>query len=78
MKRNRGMCVDTSFSLFLNEEKTSIALDVYGIGLAFDRIVVFEGQKLPKSMNTDEENLEHFKKNLKIYEYIAEYLEKLI
>ena len=65
IKRNRGMCVDTSFSLFFNEEKASIALDVYGTGSAFDRIVVFEEQELPKSMNTDEENLEHFKKSLK-------------
>lgn len=63
---------------FINEEKASIALKAYGTGSAFDRIVVFEGQELPKSMNTDEENLEHFKKSLKIYEDMAEYLDKLI
>lgn len=28
-------------------------------------------------MNTDEENLEHFKKTLKIYEDMAEYLKKI-
>ena len=63
---------------FINEEKASIALKAHGIGSAFDRIVVFEGQELPKSMNTDEENLEHFKKSLKIYENMAEYLKKSI
>lgn len=61
---------------FINEEKASIALKAYGTGSAFDRIVVFEGQELPKSMNTDEEDLEHFKKSLKIYEDMAEYLKK--
>lgn len=29
-------------------------------------------------MNTDEENLKHFKKSLKIYEDIAEYLKNMI
>lgn len=33
---------------------------------------------MSKSMNSDEENLEHFKKSLKIYEDMAEYLKKLI
>lgn len=63
---------------FINEEKASIALKAHGTGSTFDRIVVFEGQELPKSMNTDEENLEHFKKTLKIYEDMAEYLKKSI
>ena len=63
---------------FINEEKASIALNVYGTGSAFDRIVIFEGQEMPKSMNSDEENLEHFKKSLKIYEDMAEYLKNLI
>ena len=63
---------------FINEEKASIALNAYGTGSAFDRIVIFEGQELPKSMNGDEENLEHFKKSLKIYEDMAEYLKNLI
>ena len=63
---------------FINEEKASIALSAYGTGSAFDRIVIFEGQEMPKSMNSDEENLEHFKKSLKIYEDMAEYLKNLI
>lgn len=62
---------------FVNEEKASIALNAYGTGSTFDRIVIFEGQELPKSMNTDDENLEHFKKSLKIYEDMAEYLKNL-
>ncbi|MBR2587721.1 MAG: NUDIX domain-containing protein [Bacilli bacterium] len=63
---------------FINEEKASIALSAYGTGSAFDRIVIFEGQEMPKSMNSDEENLEHFKKSLKVYEDVAEYLKNLI
>lgn len=63
---------------FINEEKASIALSAYGTGSAFDRIVIFEGQEMPKSMNSDEENLENFKKSLKIYEDMAEYLKNLI
>ena len=62
---------------FINEENATIALKAYGTGSAFDRIVIFNGQKLPKSMNTDEENLEHFKKTLKIYEDMDEYLKKI-
>lgn len=63
---------------FINEEKATIALNAYGTGSAFDRIVIFEDQELPKSMNTDEENLEHFKKSLKNYEDMAEYLKNLL
>ena len=62
---------------FVNEEKASIALKAYGTGSTFDRIVIFEGQELPKSMNTDEENLEQYKKSLKIYEDMAEYLKNV-
>lgn len=58
---------------FINEEKATIALNAYSTGSAFDRIVVFERQVLPKSMNI-EENLEYFKRSLKIYEDMAEYL----
>ncbi len=53
-------------------------MKAYGTGSAFDRIVIFEGQELPKSMNTEEENLEHFKKTLKIYEDMVKYLKKSI
>lgn len=63
---------------FINEEKATIALNAYGSGSTFDRIVIFEGQELPKSMNTDEENLEHFKKSLKLYDDMAEYLINLV
>ena len=63
---------------FINEEKASIDLNAYGTGLTFDRIVIFDGQELPKSMNTDEENLKHFKKSLKLYDDMAEYLKKFL
>lgn len=63
---------------FVNEEKASIALKAYGTGSTFDRIVIFEGQELPKSLNTEEENLEHFKKSLKLYNDMAEYLKNLM
>ena len=46
-----------------------------GSGTTFDRIVIFDGQDKPKSMNSEEENLKHFEKQLDIYDKMAKYLE---
>ena len=52
---------------FVNIEKCNIALKAYGDGSSFDRIVIFEEDKYPKSMNSEDDNLSHFKKQLIIY-----------
>ncbi len=62
---------------FINEEEALISLEAKGEGTTFDRIIVFKGQKYPKSMNTEVENYKHFKKTLHIYYEMAEYLENL-
>ena len=59
---------------FISEEKASISLRPYGEGSTFDRIVKFSGDKYPKSMNSNEKNFEHFKKQLDIYDKMAKYL----
>lgn len=46
-----------------------------GEGTIFDRIVIFKGDKLPKSMNSEEKNYEHFEESLVIYDKMAKYLE---
>ena len=68
---------DRKFKQFLSEEFATISDKAYGEGSAFDRIVIFDGQELPKSMNTAEENFEHFKKTLTIYEQMSDYIEGL-
>lgn len=68
---------DGKIKQFLSEELATISDKVYGEGSTFDRIVIFDGQELPKSMNTPEENFEHFKKTLIIYEQMADYIESL-
>ena len=60
---------------FINEEIATISTKAYGEGTTFDRIVVFKGDKLPKSMNTDEMNYKHFEETLVIYDKMAKYLE---
>lgn len=62
---------------FINEEVATIATKAYGEGTTFDRIVIFKGDKLPKSMNTDEENYKHFEEKLIIYDKMAKYLERV-
>lgn len=62
---------------FVNIEKATLANSAMGSGTTFDRIVIFEGENHPKSMNTEEENYKHFEKTLKIYYDMAEYLESL-
>lgn len=62
---------------FVNIEKASLSEIAMGEGTTFDRIVVFEGEKHPKSMNTEEENYAHFEKTLTIYYDMAKYLESM-
>ncbi len=45
-----------------------------GKGSTFDKIVILQGDKFPKAMNTEEENLKHFEKQLVIYDELAKYL----
>ena len=61
---------------FINIEEETISKKEYGRGTTFDKIVIFKGQSLPKSMNTDEENYKHFEEKLIIYDQMANYLEK--
>lgn len=60
---------------FVNEEKATIAKKVFGKGTTFDRIVILKGDKLPKSMNNEEKNYQHFEETLVIYDKMAKYLE---
>lgn len=62
---------------FVSEEKATIAKQALGEGKTFDRIVIFDGDKLPKSMNSDEKNYQHFEKTLVIYHEMARYLEEV-
>lgn len=62
---------------FTNIEKATISEEAMGEGSTFDKIVIFENSKYPKSMNTKQENHEHFVKTLKIYEEMAKYIEEL-
>ena len=62
---------------FINEKNAKLCREPFGKGSTFDKIVIFEGQEYPKSLNSDKENVEHFKKTLKIYEQMADYLCKL-
>lgn len=60
---------------FVNLEKATISKEAMGKGTTFDRIVIFEGDKLPKSMNSEEKNYKHFEESLVIYDKMAKYLE---
>lgn len=60
---------------FVNEEEATIAKEALGKGTTFDRIVIFKGDKLSKSMNSEEENYKHFEETLIIYRKMAKYLE---
>ena len=62
---------------FINEEVATISTKVFGEGTTFDKIVIFKGDKLPKSMNTEEDNYAHFEETLIIYNKMANYLEKI-
>lgn len=61
---------------FLNIEKATISKKAMGSGTTFDRIVIFKGDSLPKSMNSEEKNYKHFEENLIIYDKMAKYLER--
>lgn len=68
---------DGKIKQFVNEEVARVSDKAYGEGSSFDRIVILDGQELPKSMNTPEKNFEHFKKSLVIYDQIADYINNL-
>lgn len=55
-------------------EIATLAVQAMGEGSTFDRIVIFKGDELPKSMNSKEKNLKHFEKQLAIYDDMAKYL----
>ena len=59
---------------FISIEEATISTKPFGEGSPFDKIVILQGDKLPKSMNTEEENLKHFEKQLVIYDDMAKYL----
>ena len=59
---------------YVNIEKARVSLKSCGDGSTFDKIVIFEGDKLPKSMNSKEKNFEHFKSQLFIYDKMAKYI----
>lgn len=59
---------------FLNIEKASLSTVSMGKGSSFDQIVIFEGDELPKSMNSEEKNQAHFIESLKIYDEMAKFL----
>lgn len=61
---------------FINEEIASVALNPEGKGTTFDRIVIFNGENHPKSLNSVENNFKHFEKTLIIYDDMAQYLEE--
>lgn len=61
---------------FVNIEKATISKKAMGTGTTFDRIVIFNGDKLPKSMNSEEKNYKHFEETLVIYDNMAKYLER--
>lgn len=60
---------------FVNIEKATISESAMGSGTTFDRIVIFKGDNLPKSMNSEEKNYKHFEESLIIYDKMAKYLE---
>lgn len=62
---------------FVNIEKATISKEAMGTGTTFDRIVIFDGDKFPKSMNSEEKNYKHFEETLIIYDKMAKYLERI-
>jgi len=60
---------------FTNVEKATLSNEAMGDGSAFDRIVIFENDELPKSMNSEEKNFKHFEESLVLYDQMAKYLE---
>ncbi len=61
---------------FLQVEKATIYKEAMGNGTTFDKIVVLKGDKLPKSMNSEDKNLKHFEEQLKIYDEMARFIEE--
>ena len=67
---------DEKIKQFTSIEKATIYLEALGNGSTFDKIVVFEGDELPKAMNSEEKNYEHFEVQLKIYDVMAKYIKE--
>lgn len=65
------------YKQFINEEEATIALKAEGDGTTFDRIVIFNGEDHPKSLNSDEVNYKHFEDTLIIYDSAAKYIEEI-
>ena len=61
---------------FVNVEEAKLGLREEGEGSTFDKIVIFDGEDHPKSLNTEEENHKHFTKALVIYDECAKFLTK--
>lgn len=59
---------------FINVEEATLATKEAGNGSTFDKTVIFVGEKHPKSLNSEKENLKHFKKALVIYDECAKFL----
>ena len=59
---------------FVNIETATIGFKEEGNGSTFDKIIIFEGQNHPKSLNSEEENHKHFEKTLVIYDECANYI----
>jgi len=64
------------FKQFINVEKATISEVAMGDGSTFDKIVIFEGDDKPKSMNSEEKNFAHFKETLVVYDQMAKYIER--
>ena len=65
---------DGKVKQFISVEEATISTKSMGKGSTFDKIVILQGDKLPKAMNTEEENLKHFEKQLVIYDAMAKFL----
>lgn len=59
---------------FLNVEEATLSDKETGNGSTFDKILIFKGDNHPKSLNSEKENLKHFKKTLVIYDECAKFL----
>lgn len=59
---------------FINVEEATLADKETGNGSTFDKILILKGDNYPKSLNSEKENLKHFKKDLVIYDECAKFL----
>ncbi len=59
---------------FICEDIAKIALESYGEGSTFDKIVILGNDELPMSMKSEEEKRKYFIDKLSIYSDVAEYI----